>query len=561
MTLNDVTIQNYSVSTVRMAAIGVGSSGSGKQGNLTLNNVEFLNNSDYDINISDSATVNINEGTELETLRLQSNSCTLNIGENWSGSFEITMDSPWSRTLGTVGDGADISGITVSNEGYYIVNEAGELRIQNDNGAAIYFDMSERGDLHKGSTGFLYGTAEPNVPTIDLLRGLKPSTMVQKALGGLQHPTGDAIRTSSAIEAAGVKNIQVYLQDIYLEWPYNAPYKDDGSLDVDGYTRTCESILYGMICDKAEKDTEGAFLGSDGNYYVLNETEAARYSYVLFNEPDNIWYGNNLNGLKAAWKQVYDAVHKIDPNAKCAGPNYANFDRNEYDNFLSYCYDNNCLPELITWHELGDSSMTSFFSNYDSIKAMADKSYTESYAEKSGRSYQPELLVNEYARHYDIGAPGGLVKWLAMFEDKDIDGCMAYWAMANSLNEMAADQNSPSSTWWVYHWYAQMTGEQCALTSPDFEDTRFYGVTSYDEDIDMAYTIFGGSEEKGGKETVYLNNMSSTGISGANGAANVKVYAVSYSGQLGTEYEPEIIFDGPVNIENDTLKDTGHRHR
>lgn len=186
-------------------------------------------------------------------------------------------------------------------------------------------------------------------------------------------------------------------------------------------------------------------------------------------------------------------MHKIDPNAKCAGPNYANFDRDKYDSFLLYCYDNNCLPELITWHELGDASMTSFFSNYDSVKAMAEKYYTDEYAKKSGRSYQPELLVNEYARHYDIGAPGGLVKWLAIFEDKDIDGCMAYWAMANSLNEMAADQNSPSSTWWVYHWYAQMTGEQCALTSPDFEDTRFYGLTSYDEAINMAYTIFGGA--------------------------------------------------------------------
>lgn len=158
MTLNNVTVQNYKVSTVRMAAIGAGSSGSGKQGTLTLNNANFVNNGDYDINISDSATVNINEGSELKKLRLQSNTCTLNIGDNWTGEFEITMDSPASRSLGTVGDNADVSGITVSNEGYYIVNDNGELKIQNDNGTAMYFDMTERGELHKGSTGFLYGT-------------------------------------------------------------------------------------------------------------------------------------------------------------------------------------------------------------------------------------------------------------------------------------------------------------------------------------------------------------------------------------------------------------------
>ncbi|MBQ2663204.1 MAG: hypothetical protein IJG16_03555, partial [Clostridia bacterium] len=164
------------------------------------------------------------------------------------------------------------------------------------------------------------------------------------------------------------------------------------------------------------------------------------------------------------------------------------------------------------------------------------------------------LLVNEYARHYDIGAPGGRVKWLSMFEDKDMDGCMAYWAMANSLNEMAADQNSPASTWWVYHWYAQMTGEQCALTAPAFADTRFYGVTSYDDNIKMAYALFGGSEDKHGKETVYLDNMNSTDLVGEKGAANVKIYGVSFSGQVGTNYKPEVVFDGAVNVTGNTLK-------
>lgn len=554
MTMTDCTVKNYSVSTVRRAAIGVGSSGTNKQGTLNLNNVIFSNNGDFDINISDAATLNINSGTSLNKVRLQSATAKLNIGENWSGEFEITMDSPSSRTLGTVADSADISGITVSNAGYYVENKEGALVIQNDNGSEIHFDMNSKSKLHHGSTGFLYGQAEINVPTIDLLQGLKPSTMVQKALGGLQHPTGDAIRTLSSIEAGGAKNIQVYLQDIYLEWPYNAPYNADGSLNVDGYTKTCEEILYGMICDKADKDTNDAFLGSDGNYYVRNKTEAQKYSYVLFNEPDNIWYRNNLDGLEAAWKQVYEAVHKIDPDAKCAGPNFAGFNSSKYDSFLSYCYTNNCLPEIITWHELGDSSMTSFYNNYNAVQNSAKKYYTDAYAAKSGRSYQPELLVNEYARHYDIGAPGGLVKWLSMFEDKDMDACMAYWAMANSLNEMAADQNSPASTWWVYHWYAQMTGEQCALTSPSFADTRFYGTAAYDKDINMAYVLFGGSEEKHGKETVYLDNMNSTNLVGENGASNVKIYGVSFSGQVGTNYKPECVFDGAVNVSNNTLK-------
>ena len=417
---------------------------------------------------------------------------------------------------------------------------------------AIHFDMRQRETLYKGSTGFLYGEAEINVPSIDLLTGLQPDTMVQKAYGGKQHPTGDAIRTSSALLESGVKDMQIYLQDYYLEWPYDAPIKDD-TIDLDSYQETVESILYKMICDEVPQGTSGAFRGSDGKYYKLNDT-ANNYSYVLFNEPDQIWYSWNLAGLEAAWKKIYDAVHAIDPNARCAGPNFAGYNKEDYTNFLSYCYDNNCLPELITWHELGDVSMTDFNKHYDEIKAMQKQFYTSAYASKAGRSYQPELLVNEYARHYDIGAPGGLVKWLAMFEDKDMSGCMAYWAMANTLNEMAADQNSPSSTWWVYHWYAQMTGEQCPLVAPRFSESRFYGLTSYDEDINTAYVLFGGKEEKNSTETVYLDNLNFTNLANNKGAVNVKLYAVSFSGQLGANYKPEVVFEGTLGTEDNSLR-------
>ena len=89
-----------------------------------------------------------NSGTTLSKVRLQSTTAKLNIGASWSGSFEITMDSPSNRTLGTIG-------------------------------AELHFDMNQRSALYHGSTGFLYGTSEINVPSIDLLQGLKPKVMVQ----------------------------------------------------------------------------------------------------------------------------------------------------------------------------------------------------------------------------------------------------------------------------------------------------------------------------------------------------------------------------------------------
>ena len=454
-------------------------------------------------------------------------------------------------------------------DSYQIPQDTGE-------GAVASFDMANQSTLHHGATGFLYGTADINVPSISLVEGLSPSFLVQKAMDGQQHPSGDAVRTSSALEAAGVEAIQVYLQDYYLEWPYDAPTTASGAIDFDSYQKTVESILYKMICDPAEEGDEGAFLGSDGNWYVLNEEEASLYNYVLFNEPDTIWFGGyQMDTFCAAWKQIYDAIHAIDPNAKCAGPNTTNYVKSWNQDFFAFCYENDCLPEIVTWHELydggnlanandpndagmkGDSTIT-FYNHCLDMTALLSQYYPA--------DAMPEIVVNEYALFDDIGSPGRLVKWLSMLEDQDISGCMAYWGLANTLNEMAADQFNPNSTWWLYHWYSQMTGTQRAYifnNNPNateeekaeafynLEDT-YYGLTSYDEDNNIAYSLFGGStlEEN---ETIRLTNMDATALVGANGAVNVKVYGVGYSGQMGITSQPQVIYDGPVQVVDNTL--------
>lgn len=454
-------------------------------------------------------------------------------------------------------------------DSYQIPQDTGE-------GAVASFDMANESTLHHGATGFLYGTADINVPSISLVEGLSPSFLVQKAMDGQQHPSGDAVRTSSALKEAGVQAIQVYLQDYYLEWPYDAPTTANGTIDFDSYQKTVESILYKMICDPASEGDEGAFLGSDGNWYVLNEEEASLYNYVLFNEPDTIWFGGyQMDTFCAAWKQIYDAIHAIDPNAKCAGPNTTNYVKSWNQDFFAFCYENDCLPEIVTWHELydggnlanqgdpndagmkGDSTIT-FYHHCLDMAALLSQYYPA--------DEMPEIVVNEYALFDDIGSPGRLVKWLSMLEDQDISGCMAYWGLANTLNEMAADQFNPNSTWWLYHWYSQMTGTQRAYifdNNPNatqqekadafynMEDS-YYGLTSYDEDNNIAYTLFGGSTLED-SETIRLTNMDATKLAGANGGVNVKVYGVGYSGQMGITSQPQVIYDGPVQVVDNTL--------
>lgn len=133
-TIENATIKGFDITSGRYAAVAAGDANGGR-GNLTLTNVKFENNSNYDIDITNNAAVTINAGTTLGKLRLQTNTCTLNIGDGWDGDFTITMDESiaGARTLGTVGNGANISGITVTNDGYTIVNDNGALKIIESN--------------------------------------------------------------------------------------------------------------------------------------------------------------------------------------------------------------------------------------------------------------------------------------------------------------------------------------------------------------------------------------------------------------------------------------------
>ena len=82
--------------------------------------------------------------------------------------------------------------------------------------ATLHFDAdpaNSKSEVLHGSTGFLYGVSEVNVPSADLLGAISPKILVQKAKGGQQHPSGDGYRLTPYLRGCGVENIQIYLQD------------------------------------------------------------------------------------------------------------------------------------------------------------------------------------------------------------------------------------------------------------------------------------------------------------------------------------------------------------
>jgi hypothetical protein len=82
---------------------------------------------------------------------------------------------------------------------------------------------SNTGPIGYGASGWLYDQAEDGIPTDNMMAPLKPQIAAQKPPDGLQHPAGDAMHVAPSFKRAGGKEIQIYLQDIYPDWPYSEP--------------------------------------------------------------------------------------------------------------------------------------------------------------------------------------------------------------------------------------------------------------------------------------------------------------------------------------------------
>lgn len=388
----------------------------------------------------------------------------------------------------------------------------------------LHFDTDpakSKSEVFHGSTGFLYGVSEVNVPSADMITGIAPKILVQKAADGQQHPSGDGYRLTPYLKACGVENIQIYLQDFYLQWPYE-------SNGIEDYNEKVKQIVTKMVKGKSDE-------------------EIASYSFVIFNEPNNIWYGGQLDKMCEDWKKIYTTIKTINPEIKVAGPNFSYYNDSKYDQFFEYCEKNDCLPEYITWHELDKSDLNNFADHCKDARELVKTYYADS-------DIKPILFVNETVNFNDVGNPGALVNWLSIYDEEDVYASLPYWGLANSLNELAADANKPNGAWWVYRWYAQMSGKKAPLTLENVDSPgaygRLYGMTSVDEDKQTAYVLFGGKE---GEQYVTLDNLAKTKTFGGAKSAHVKIYRTKFTGQQGFADETPIVYEGNVALDGEGL--------
>lgn len=402
------------------------------------------------------------------------------------------------------------------------------------NKPSLTFDFAQKGgEITTGASGFLYGLAEPDIPSIEAAKSVGISTLSTKTLGGLQHPIGDVNQVADTFIAAGGKDIIVYTQDMYDTWYY-------------------------------EFDSMEAYLERVKNTVTATEQQdyADRVVYCIYNEMDNgAWFGDFSeyeNRVKTydAWKETYLLVKSINPDARIGGPGYCQYNSEYIQEFLEFCKAENCLPDIMIWHELGGNSLYMWedhFSDYDAVCAQV------------GVEKIP-VCITEYGLMETNGIPGESVKWISRIEATKTEACVAYWRLANNLSDVVADDVTPNSNWWAYRWYSQMTGETVAGESKDLfqsnmgkfliRDSKelkykgFSGLATIDEEAQEIQILAGGTDRD---SVITLENLDKT--TAFSGVTSVTVTAeyVDYKGLSGVVNAPKTKFVKNLPVENGAL--------
>lgn len=396
------------------------------------------------------------------------------------------------------------------------------------------------GEVSSRASGYLYGVAENGVPDSAVVESLDVSSISQKVIDGLQHPIGDVDHVAPMLDNCDY--ITVYMQDCFDTWYYC--HQEINDLRTEGNYDSMEFVRERFLPQVEE------------NVKKLVQTDYQdRLVYCLYNETDNaVWFGTPSedgtwlmydNAAKQrfydAWKVTYDLVRSIDTDAVIGGPGYCDYDYNEIKDFLEYCKENDCMPDIMIYHELGEFSSYYWQDHVDEYRELEDD---------LGISDLP-IIVTEYGTMYECGAPADMMKYITAIENSGAYANAAYWRLANNLNDTVADNNSPNSNWWLFRWYADMEGylldaKIIDITHADFENAIKYG---YDR---FHYKYFNGissmTEEKdeitvlcGGADYDSYVNFKHLGKTNLGKKVNIKIESVCFEGLSGIVSEPTLV--------------------
>jgi Ricin-type beta-trefoil lectin domain-like len=206
-------------------------------------------------------------------------------------------------------------------------------------------------------------------------------------------------------------------------------------------------------------------------------------------------------------------------------------------NFLQNAVATNTVPDIIAWHELENSS-----------KIAGDVATVTGLENSLGITPRP-IAIEEYAAPSQVGVPGALIGYIAQFERLGIhDAELAFWNQSGALGDLLTGQGgSPNGAYWLYDWYAAMSGNMVSTTPPGGGLDGAASVTAAQNQVAV---VFGGAS---GATAVTVNGLSSlSGFAGSTQATATLQYTPS-PGRTVAVSAPTTVSQSTYTITNGSI--------
>jgi hypothetical protein len=291
------------------------------------------------------------------------------------------------------------------------------------------------------ASGSLYGLADAGWPPDRWIAATKPKMFTQPPPGATHQPNGEPAPVGDTLKVWPVAKrhgatVTIRLPDIFPTFPYQ--WQGD-----DYWYGQVETMVRARLASGADNT----------------------YGYEIWNEPQ--WTWNPAWGdFQAMWDRTYRLIRSLDPDTPIIGPSYDRDYEVGLRPFLTAAVASGTVPDIVSWHELGP------------MTGMAVENHVRQYRDlerELGVGPLP-ISINEYGSPRDAGVPGWLTRFVAKLERAGVDTAnLAFWHKPGRLSDLLvpvgggsgpAVQAEPTGNFWLYQWYAEMTGAMVRVTPP-----------------------------------------------------------------------------------------------
>ncbi len=220
------------------------------------------------------------------------------------------------------------------------------------------------------------------------------------------------------------------------------------------------------------------------------------YEWDLWNEPDiQSFWPRSRDQFFETWRRAFVQVRAKVPNATIVGPSMAVYSDEFFQSFLTYCKNNNCLPDVLSWHQIPES--TTLYYDPGRGTTVTDRvARLKTWMAANGINIT-RFSINEYMYETEQTKPGTVVWMLQDLERAKVESAAhtcwndplgGFNGFNQSLDGLLTPDGQPRSTWWTYKAYGELSGKMTKI-DPDRGTVR--GVASYNATTKEARLVLG----------------------------------------------------------------------